>query len=69
MAGGYRQQRYPPDRYEKKVTFHVANGTWNGTGGQTEKIFIVELKNGFGEWDEGGSATNRSCRNEERRLL
>ena len=59
----------PPDRYEKKVTFHVANGTWNGTGGQTEKIFIVELKNGFGEWDEGGSATNRSCRNEERRLL
>ena len=46
-----------PDKYEKKVTFHIQEGgSW--TGGSTEdQIFFVVLRNSDGTWDEKGSGT------------
>ena len=45
-----------PDKYQKKVTFEVKNGSWNdGTG--TDKTVYVTLKNSSGAWDTAGSGT------------
>ena len=44
-----------PDRYQKKVTFKVVNGTWDGTD-SSDKIVYVTLETD-GEWDVNGSGT------------
>ena len=44
-----------PDRYQKKVTFEVINGTWDGTD-SNDKIVYVTLETN-GKWDVNGSGT------------
>ena len=44
-----------PDRYQKKVTFKVVNGTWDGTD-SSDKIVYVTLETN-GKWDVNGSGT------------
>ena len=44
-----------PDRYQKKVTFKVVNGTWDGTD-SNDKIVYVTLETN-GKWDVNGSGT------------
>ena len=44
-----------PDKYQKKITFKVANGMWND-GTATDKVVYVTLKTGD-RMDENGSAS------------
>jgi hypothetical protein len=43
-----------PDMYQKKVTFKVVNGTWNGTD-SADKVSYVTLTTD-GKWDVKGTA-------------
>jgi len=47
-----------PDKYQKKVTFRVENGTWSTTAGDNaDKVVYVTLTDANGKWSETGSGT------------
>ena len=43
-----------PDMYQKKVTFKVVNGTWNGTDSADKVSYVTLTKDG--KWDVDGTA-------------
>ena len=43
-----------PDRYQKRVTFKVENGTWSDSK-TADKIVYVELTDDNGKWNENGT--------------
>ena len=44
-----------PDKYQKKITFKVVNGTWDGTNSADKTSYVTLMKDG--KWDEKGTAT------------
>lgn len=45
-----------PDRYQKKVTFRIENGTWKDTGRPDDIVLYAELKDGD-KWSESGKGS------------
>ncbi len=45
-----------PDRYQKKVTFRIENGTWKDTSSSDDIILYAELKDGD-KWSESGQGS------------
>ena len=43
-----------PDQYQKKITFRVVNGTWNGTDSADKVTYVTLMTDG--KWDENGTA-------------
>lgn len=64
MAGGDGV----PDKYQKKVTFQVVNGTWEDGTSAAKVTYVTLMKDG--KWDMNGSAyLNSPHRNEAGRWL